>query len=124
MNQVVGGVDAGEMGGERNGIENIAEGDFRIFAEAVLESFRMAGEATDAMASGFESWEETSADIAGSTGEQNQLGAVRLWHDADHRVQVRFTTPREKLKIRAPAFNGETAPFYLVGCYGPIPVIG
>jgi hypothetical protein len=119
VNQIVGGVDAGEMSGERNGIENIAEGDFRIFAEAVLESFRMAGEATDAVASGFESWEETPADIAGGTGEQNQFGAVRLWHDADPLARCGAgagwnAAPLgclRKTENRAPAFNGETAPF-------------
>ena len=42
----------------------------------------MAGEATDAMAGGFQDGQEAAADVAGGAGEQNQFWVISIWHSS------------------------------------------
>jgi hypothetical protein len=71
----------------------------------MAQSFGMAGEATDAMAGGFEDGQKAPADVAGGPGEENSFGVRRICHDS---VLNFVWRPKEK---EGAGFYEEPAPF-------------
>lgn len=72
MDEVVGGVDAFESGRDRLGLEDVPLHDLRRRGDARLHVLGPPGDAADTLSTCFERVQQSAADIAGGTGQEDQ----------------------------------------------------
>jgi hypothetical protein len=82
MDEIVGDIAPGERTLEGCGVLDVSRHDLDPGSRAMLERLGPPGEAPDVVASGLESGQEPTADVAGGAGEQDVAGRVHDAHGA------------------------------------------